>query len=856
MKRYYKKYNEWLNGPINKKVKDILADYSESQIAEAFSSDIDFGTGGIRGKMGYGTNLLNEYVVNKVSLGIGNYLLHSPKLKKDNKSIVIAYDNRKNSKLFCKVAAKAYASLGFRVFIFDELRPTPELSYAVTYLNCIAGIMITASHNPKEYNGYKLYNYHGAQIVKEEANKIRKYIEKTENYLNLNYKFKKDLIIHLNQEIDQKYIDLCLNARFRKDDFSNLKVVYSPSHGTGLIPVKEALTRSKTQLFLVEEQSFPSPTFKNTKSPNPEDKLSYEVGLKYLLANKADILLVTDPDCDRVGACLLDNSNKPFYINGNLMGMMLCQYALDYKKERGLLNPKSTIVSTRVSSTLIKRVVESYGVNYIEVFTGFKNIAQVIIERDIDFVMGFEESYGYLFDPTVKDKDGVQAVLLICEMVNYYKKQGKTLIDVLKELFVKFQPVYDCQFNIKLDNTADIKDAIMEKAYNFSLKEIAGYKIKEVLNYNIGLNITSNTPIENGDNLVKIFLEDGSYIGVRPSGTEPKVKTYYSIYLDNKDLDKLEKIQYTFLSYLLNEQGTVLFTDGQLVERIWGGHYFKDVLKLTESDKKIGEYWAVSGYKDCQSHILNKDNVNLNDFYHVNKALFANCENQDFPILIKVINTTSELSIQVHPDDAYARKHENGFGKNEGWLILDASKDSRLVVGHKAKTKKQIIEMIEEKKYQEVLNYIKPRIGCFYPIPARTIHAIGRDITLLEIQQSSDITYRVYDYDRLDANGKLRDLHVKQSVDCISTKPYKEKINNINDSSELWSNKYFTINSYSIDGVKMINNKSFSIVSVIKGSVYINDVEVKYPNNFIVCSDLKYFVLRGKGQIVLTTYNG
>ena len=855
MKKCYKKYQEWVNGPVSKKVKEKLLRYTDTEIVAGFSLDIDFGTGGIRGKMGYGTNFLNEYVVNKVSLGIGKYLLTK---KVDNKTIVIAYDNRKNSKLFGDVAAKALASLGFKVFIFSSLRPTPELSFAVTYLHCCAGIMITASHNPKEDNGYKLYNSFGAQIVKEEAKEIRKYIEKVDDYLNLRHRFKKDSITLVSQEVDEAYLKLCLDSRLRKDDFSSLKVVYSPSHGTGLVPVKEVLSRLNTQLFLVEEQAFPSPVFKNTKSPNPEDKLAYEVGLKYLLSKQADILLVSDPDCDRVGGCILNKDNTPIYISGNQMGMLLTQYILDYKKEKGLLNSKSTIISTKVSSTLIRRLVDSYNVNYIEVFTGFKNIAQAIIKEDIDFVFGFEESYGYLLNPIVKDKDAVQGVLLICEMVNYYKKQDKTLLDVLAKLAQRFGNVIDCQFNLNLDSSSNIKEEIMARAYNFNLTKLANYKIKEVLNYNIGLNQTTNRPLETGDNLVKIYLEDGSFIAIRPSGTEPKIKTYYSIYIDDKNDNKLVDIQFAFLSYLLN-QGTILFTDGKLVERIWGGHYFKDVLRLTDDDTKIGEYWAVSGYPNYQSHILNQNNIYLNDFYKAHKDLFANCKSTDFPILVKIINTTSELSIQVHPDDKYAKKNENGQGKNEGWLILDKGQDSRLVIGHKAKNKKQIIDMIENKTYRKKLCYINPRIGSFYPIPAKTIHSIGRDITLLEIQQSSDITYRVYDYDRLDASGKARPLHIKQSIDCISCHPYKEKIRNINDlkgNSLLWSNPYFSIDCYEVDGLKLLNNKSFSIINVIEGEIEINGEIIKYPHSFIVCYDLKYFVVKGQGKIIVTTYNG
>ena len=841
---YKENYNKWISSKsLSLEEYNELNGLSKSEIVSKFSEEIDFGTGGIRALMSLGLNGLNRFTVAKVTHGLALFLLDNLSLIKQynlDKAVVIAYDNRANSKLFGDIAAKVLAHYGFKAYVYDSLRTTPQLSFSVRYLKCMAGIMITASHNPKEYNGYKVYNHFGGQLINSEAKEVKKYISKVEDYMNLELSYDESLIVKLEKDIDEAFYKCALDSVSNKD-YSNLTIIYSPSHGTGLVPVSEVLRRTKTNLILVEETSYPSETFENLKSPNPEDKASYALGIDYLKKYNGDILLVTDPDCDRIGACVLDKDNNPVYINGNLMGLLITNYILSSKEDNALLNAKSTIISTRVSSCLIKKLVDSYNVIYKEVFTGFKNIASMIINEDIDYIFGFEESYGYLVNPYVRDKDAVQASLIIAEMTSFYKKQGKTLLDMIDEIFNKFGRVNDSQFNIVLkgENALSLKDTLMNKAYNFNLDDICGYKIKNVYNYNIGLDKFGNK-IETGDNLVKIVFEDDSFICVRPSGTEPKVKTYYSIIGDN---NKVNQIKDFFINYLNPNNGTVFKLDGVLVERIWGGHYFKDELKLTDSEANFGELWSASGYKGYESKILNKDNISLRDFYQAHKDLFANSSEEEFPILIKLIATSDKLSVQVHPDDKYAKEIENGSGKKEGWLILDSKEDSKLVIGHKAKSKEELIKLVNEKKYNELLDYRNVEKGEFYPIPSGTIHAIGKDIVLLEVQQSSDITYRFYDYDRKDKNSNLRPLHIQKAIDVVSINPYDIPIHNCfkENIETLWDCEYFKVDYKKISGTIKLSNDSFKIITILKGNIYINGNSFGISESGILCSDAKEY---------------
>lgn len=550
---YLKEYKKWLDSKyIDDKQKEELLKLDEDSIIERFSSNASFGTGGIRSLMGLGTSMLNEFIVKKATTGLALFLNSKleeyTKLNKE-KSVVIAYDNRLNSKEFCDIAAKTLASYGYKVYIYPSLRTTPQLSFSVQYLNSMAGIMITASHNPKEYNGYKVYNYHGAQLVNKEANEVCKYIDKVEDYLELNFNYDESLIVMLDNTIDEAYYEMVLETNFRKGPYNNVKLVYSPSHGTGQVAVTTCLNRLGVDVISVKEQAFPSVTFENTECPNPEDLRSYKVGLKYLIDNKADVLIVTDPDCDRLGVCLLDKLNNPVYLTGNQMGLILADYILSYKKEHNELTKDSLVVYTKVTGCLIRKLCDYYHVLYKEVFTGFKNIAEVIIENKHKYEFGYEESYGCLINTKVRDKDAVQASVLLSEVISYYKRQNKTLIDVLDNIYNLLGKAYESQYNIfikGLDANAK-KDALMSKAYNFNLTNIEGYQVKEVLNYNIGLNITTNTPIETGDNLVKIVFEDDSFIAIRPSGTEPKVKIYFSIIGD-----KYTAIKEAFIKYIEN----------------------------------------------------------------------------------------------------------------------------------------------------------------------------------------------------------------------------------------------------------------------------------------------------------------
>lgn len=532
------KYQKWLrSNAVDEVLKEELKNMNEKQIQEAFYKDLEFGTGGLRGIMGAGTNNMNSIVVKKATYGFGLYLLENDK-EASTKGVVIAYDNRKNSDVFTLDAAKVLAALGIKTYIFDSLRPTPELSFAVRYLHAAGGIVITASHNPKEYNGYKIYNSDGCQLILEQSNKVLEKINQIEDDLAIPFVESSSFIQTLTKEIDEDYYQMVLDTRIRKNlDVSNLKIVYSPQHGTGYVPVMTVLKKAGFNIIEVEEQSFPSPEFKNTITPNPEEKEAYIAAISLAKKVNADIVVTTDPDCDRVGVVVFDKEQNPIYLTGNQTGSILMDYVLSSKKEQDTLDENSIIYNTIVTSPLGAKVAHMHHVACEQTLTGFKyigdKIAQSIQNKGPIFQMGYEESYGYLFNPNVRDKDGVQSVLLICEMASYYKHQQKTLLDVFEELQQKLQYHIESQYSYKVEGSEGLVkiNELMEKLRHTPLHFIGGEKVEIKEDY---LTLTSVSEKEKKDldfeksNVLRYLFKDGSFIAIRPSGTEPKCKFYFA----------------------------------------------------------------------------------------------------------------------------------------------------------------------------------------------------------------------------------------------------------------------------------------------------------------------------------------
>ena len=542
---YLKKVVEWKNSDkLSKELKDELNSLDEKQLQEAFYTNLSFGTGGMRGIMGVGTNRMNEIVISKATLGFARYLLNNVDNAKE-KGVVIAHDNRFNHHEFMMAAANVLTTLGIKVYIFDALRPTPELSFAVRYLHAAGGINITASHNPKEYNGYKIYNSDGNQLILEQSNIVMDEISKIENELEIEINPDNSLIKVLDKDVDEAYYEMVmstsLNKEMKKD---NITIVYSPQHGTGYVPVTTVLNRLGYNVIEVSEQCEPRGDFANTLSPNPEEAKAYDLALKYAEGKDVDLICCTDPDCDRLGIVIFDSNKKPIYMTGNQTGSILINYLLSVRKELGILPNNGIMYNTIVTSPLGAKVANMYGVETEQTLTGFKyigdKIAKAIENNGKVFQIGYEESYGYLINPAVRDKDGVQSVMLICEMTSYYKHLGKTLYDVYIELQEKLGYHIETQYSYAaagMEGVEKIK-RLMSSLRNSSLDEIAGEKvvIKEDYMSLIKEENGVKTPLdyEQSDVLRYVFA-DGSFVAIRPSGTEPKVKFYFALCGNNQE---------------------------------------------------------------------------------------------------------------------------------------------------------------------------------------------------------------------------------------------------------------------------------------------------------------------------------
>ena len=520
--KWRKEYEKWLSfdGETRAELEKIT---DEKELEDRFYKSLEFGTGGLRGIMGAGANRMNKYTVSKATKGLADYLNNE---FQGDKSVVIAYDARNNSKQFSLYAAEVLTHNKIKVYLFDTLMPTPVLSFAVKYLNCTAGIVITASHNPKEYNGYKIYDENGCQLVPQFANKVISYVNAVSDIKNVEHaELSKAEADGLFEYVGKDVLDAFISAvetqsLYRKK--SSLKIVYTPLHGTGNIPVRTVLRDFNVSV--VKEQELPDGNFSTVRSPNPEEKDALTLGIEQAKRENADIVLGTDPDCDRVGTAVLHNGEYRL-ISGNQMGALLVDFVLSHKKDS--LNNKSTLVKTIVTNDLGANIARSYGLNIVETLTGFKYIGDRINayekSKKNEFVIGYEESYGYLVGTHARDKDAVVASMLICEMAAYHKNNSRTLVDALEGLYAKYGYFIDSldAFVLKgIDGTKRIKE-IMDTFRADGKAMFDG--ISEVIDYSKGVGALPK------ENVLKFVFDGGTWFAIRPSGTEPKLKIYYSV---------------------------------------------------------------------------------------------------------------------------------------------------------------------------------------------------------------------------------------------------------------------------------------------------------------------------------------
>lgn len=539
---YKDKYNEWLAFADENTKAELENITDEKEIEDRFYKDLAFGTGGLRGIMGAGSNRMNRYTVGKATLGLARYL----KSKNDGEiSVAIAYDTRNNSQYFAKVAAGIFASQNIKVNIYKMVVPVPVLSFTTHYLNCTAGVMITASHNPKEYNGYKVYDSKGCQFCTEDAKNAIGFINDITDYSSIPFLEESELINYIGEnELNAFLAEVKKQSLY--EEKSDLKIVYTPLHGTGNIPVRKML--EGMDVTVVKEQELPDGNFSTVRSPNPEEKDALTIAIEKAKEIGADLVLGTDPDCDRVGIAVKDGDDYKLF-TGNQTGALLVKFVLTMKKDT--LNKKSTLVKTIVTSELGANIGRKFGLQIEETLTGFKYIGDKINKYEQtgeqEFVIGYEESYGYLVGTHARDKDAVVSSMLICQMASWYKNQGKTLVDGLNEIYDEYGYFLDYldSFVLKGKDGAEKIQNLMTSFRNKGTALFDG--IEEVIDFSTGIR---DLPKEN---VLKYIWKDGSWMAVRPSGTEPKIKVYYSIVdASNKNAGKRLEIIRNEIKSIIN----------------------------------------------------------------------------------------------------------------------------------------------------------------------------------------------------------------------------------------------------------------------------------------------------------------
>lgn len=567
MNEYEVRYNEWLNNPIidEESKKELLSIRdNKEEIEDRFYKDLEFGTAGLRGIIGIGTNRMNKYTVTKATQGLANYIV---KQGGQDRGVAIAYDCRIMSKEFSEETALCLNANGIKTYRFEDLRPTPELSFAVRELGCIAGIVITASHNPPEYNGYKVYWEDGAQIVEPTDKEIIAEVNNVTDFatiktMNKEEAIEKGLYNTIGKEIDDRYIEelkkLVVNEDAIRKVQKDIKIVYTPLHGTGNMPVQRILKEIGFEnVYIVKEQEKPDGHFPTVSYPNPEDPKAFVLALELAKKVDADIILANDPDADRLGIYVKDTkTGKYIQFNGNMTGNLIAEYILSQKKAHGTLPKNGAIIKTIVSSNMTDAIAKEYGVKLFSTLTGFKNIAKIIrgFEKDNSYncLYSYEESYGCIIGTHARDKDGIVAVMTICEAAAYYKMYGLTLWDEMNEMYAKYGYYKERQMSITLkgvEGAEEIKK-MMENMRNNPPKEIAGLKVKSFGDYNkqeiIDENGNKHVTGLPKSNVLYFDLEKNAWVCVRPSGTEPKIKFYMgvcekSMNEADEKLDMLEK---------------------------------------------------------------------------------------------------------------------------------------------------------------------------------------------------------------------------------------------------------------------------------------------------------------------------
>lgn len=557
---YLEKAQLWKNNKnLEASLKAELDQMTDADLKEAFTTDLEFGTGGLRGILGAGTNRMNIYIVEKATLGFGRYLLKQSSVAQAM-GVAISHDNRHKSIEFARKSAEVLSSLGFRVFLFSSLRPTPELSYAVRNFKCIGGIMITASHNPKEYNGYKIYDETGCQLVPHMADKVIEEINQIDDYFNIETGLNHDLIYYIGKDVDEKYIKDVKQIIMRSDLPKDFKLVYTPLHGTGQVFIPDVLKSVGYDVTPLPCQMTCDPDFSGVKTSNPENKEAYDEAIALAKALGAKIVLATDPDADRLGIAVLHNGEYVL-LTGNQTATIVFDYICKTRKEMGTLPSDGYMFTTNVSSTLPEAIAKKYGLKTQITLTGFKFIGekahQMVDQGMGSYVFGFEESYGCLVSPIVRDKDSVQACLMLCETAAYYYTQGKDLVEALEDIYKEYGYYEEGITNIVmkgLEGKAKI-DRVMDffRTTDIALK---GFKIlaKDDVKLSVHTDYTNDdkkTKIElPSSNVIKYYLNDEMWFVLRPSGTEPKLKVYYEAVGKTKEeaLKKIDELKNEVLS--------------------------------------------------------------------------------------------------------------------------------------------------------------------------------------------------------------------------------------------------------------------------------------------------------------------
>jgi phosphoglucomutase len=537
------KINTWLNGNYDATTKASIADLQQNQpdeLADAFYRNLEFGTGGLRGLMGVGTNRVNKYTIGMATQGFANYLKKT--YGDEPIKLAIAHDSRNNSRFLAETTANVFAANGFKVFLFEDLRPTPELSFAIRYLGCKAGVVCTASHNPKEYNGYKAYWKDGGQLVPPDDKNVILEVEAITSVDEVKWTGGEANITLLGKEMDEAYLAMLQTLSVYPDIIAqqhDLKIVYTPIHGTGITLVPQALQRfGFTNIHIVEEQSTPDGNFPTVAYPNPEESETMSIGLKKAKELDADILLGTDPDADRVGVGVKNHRGEWVLMNGNQTAVLAFAYMMEARKAKGIAQANDMVISTIVTTEMINEVARQNKVNCYNVLTGFKWIAEKIkeLEGKENYVIGGEESFGLMIGDQIRDKDAVSAVALMCEMAAYEKNKGKSLFDKMIELYIQYGFYYETLISITKKGMNGQKEiADMMEGYrsnppasinDSAVVTLLDYQLQKGSNLLTGETWAIQLP---KSNVLQFITADGSKISARPSGTEPKIKFYFSV---------------------------------------------------------------------------------------------------------------------------------------------------------------------------------------------------------------------------------------------------------------------------------------------------------------------------------------